>query len=115
LLSLDENEAYRNLAFLGRGGRLFVNADPAAFPRPEVRAYLEKNEITYHAIPAGPLALELGNPRSANLALIGFMAAQNKAPFDAAELRGTIERISPEPFKAANLKVFEAGAAWEKQ
>ncbi|MFH1488585.1 MAG: 2-oxoacid:acceptor oxidoreductase family protein, partial [Pseudomonadota bacterium] len=32
LLSLDENEGYRNLPFLARNSRMFVNSGPGRFP-----------------------------------------------------------------------------------
>jgi len=115
LLALEENEAYRNLPFLAGGGTLLVNTASNAFPRAEVRAYLEKKEIVCRAMPAGQVAMDLGAPRSANLALIGFMAAFDDSPFDVQDIRQTIDHITPERFKAANLKVFDAGVAWARQ
>lgn len=109
LLALEENEAYRNLAFLSPGGRLYANADPATFPRRNVQGFLVKLKIGFYAVAATRLALELGTPLSSNLALIGFMAAFAEGPFKAAEIRATIAAISPDRFKSANLKVFEAG------
>ncbi len=111
LLALEKNEAYRNLPFMEGGGKMFVNTRSADFPDTRVRHYLEKKKITCHTMPAGHVALELGAPRSANLALIGFMAAFEGCPFGIDEIRDTINRISPEPFKAVNITVFDAGVA----
>lgn len=113
LLALERHEAYRNLHFLAQGGRLFVNTDAAAFPHPEVADYLARNGMVCRTIPAGRIALERKAPRAVNLALLGSLAASpGEAPFDAADIRRTIERITPERFRQANLEVFDAGAAW---
>ena len=109
LLALEENEAYRNLPFLAKKGRMFVNTDSPHFPKQEVRVFLDKREIIYRALPAGPIAWELGAPRSSNLALLGFFSAFNEGPVSHTELRQTIDKISPMEFKDINLKVFEAG------
>jgi len=109
LLALEENEGYRNLPFLSRGARMFVNADPEASPREEVRAFLEKMEITYHAVAASELAGGLGAPLSSNLALLGYFSALDQGPVNQEELRRTIDQISPDRFKEKNLMVFDAG------
>ena len=109
LLALEENEGYRNLPFLAKNGKMFVNTNSLHFPRQEVRAFLDKREILYRAVSAGAIALKLGAPRSSNLALLGFFSALNEGPVSYAELRQTIDKISPKEFKDINLKVFEAG------
>jgi indolepyruvate ferredoxin oxidoreductase beta subunit len=109
LLSLDENEGYRNLPFLSRGGKLFVNTDPKDFPRQEVKGFLEDRHITSRAVPASLIAQELGAPRSSNLALLGFFAAFGEGPLAYGELKSIIENISPKRFKEINSAVFEAG------
>ncbi len=111
ILALEENEAYRNLPFLGAGGKIFVNADPAEFPRAAALPCLDKKDIACHAAPAGRIAMELGAPRSANLALIGFMSAFESSPFSPGDILKTIDQISPEIFKEINFKIFNAGAA----
>jgi indolepyruvate ferredoxin oxidoreductase, beta subunit len=111
LLALEENEAYRNLAFVAPGGTLYVNGEEDAVPREAVRPYLEKKQMTTRVIPAGRVAMEMGAPRSSNLALLGFMSAFADNPFKASDIRETIGRVSPEPFKAINFKVFDAGAS----
>jgi indolepyruvate ferredoxin oxidoreductase, beta subunit len=109
LLSLDENEGYRNLPFLSRGGKLFVNTDPKGFPQQEVKGFLEDRHITFRAVPASLIAQELGAPRSSNLALLGFFAAFGEGPLTYEELKSTIGKISPSRLKEINHKVFEAG------
>ena len=109
VLALEEHEAYRNLPFLRKGARLYVNAKPDRFPREDVKGYLESRGVSFHAAPAGEMAMELGAPMSTNLALLGFYSAFEKTPATSAELRETVERITPERFLEANLRVFDAG------
>ena len=59
LLALEENEAYRNIPFLAKGGKLYANAPKTTFPRKEVRPYLEKIEIECRSIPASDIAAKL--------------------------------------------------------
>ena len=107
LLALEANEAYRSLPYLGRGGRMYVNASPKSFPSPEVASYLEKHQMTYRCTEASKVAMEHGSPMSSNLALIGFFAAFDERPFAFADLREIVERISPEQFRKTNLKIFD--------
>ena len=109
LLALDEHEGYRNLPFLSRKGRLFVNTDASHFPPEDVKAFLDRREIAYKAIAAGVLARELGAPRSSNLALLGLFSAFCEKPFTFSEILQTTEKISPDRFKEINRTVFEAG------
>jgi len=106
-LSLDADEAYRNLPFLAAGGRLYANADSDAFPAPAVADYLQRNDMTSRSLPVGRMALELGAPMSTNLALLGFFAAVDDGPLSHETLRQTVDRVTPERFKEVNLKVFD--------
>ena len=107
LLALEENEGYRNLPFLSKGGAMFVNAEPDQFPQSEVKAFLAENDVRHHAMPVGKIAQEQKAPRSANLALLGFFSAFDGFVVSADELRETLNRISPEPFRKSNLDVFD--------
>lgn len=109
LLSLDENEGYRNLPFLSRGGKMYVNTDPKGFPREGVKGFLDKRGITYRALPAVAIAQDLGAPRSTNLALLGFFSAFDEGPLAYGELKSTIKKISPERLRGINDRVFEEG------
>lgn len=108
LLALEGNEAYRNLAYLGRGGRMYVNASPKIFPGDKVSPYLEKHGMTCRCAEVGKVAVEKGSPMSSNLALIGFFSAFAEGPFSFADLRETVERISPAKFRETNLRIFDA-------
>lgn len=106
LLGLEEHEAYRCLPFLARGGRMYVNVAKDPHPRPEVRSYLDRMEMTFRGVQAGHLAAELGAPMASNLALLGYYSAFEEIPVGHQELAETIRRISPERFREANLRVF---------
>jgi indolepyruvate ferredoxin oxidoreductase beta subunit len=109
LLALEENEAYRNIPFLGRGAKLYANASPKSFVRKEVKAYIEKMAILCRAVPADKIAADFGAPMSSNLALLGFFSAFEMEPLTYEELRRAIDQVTPERFKEINLKVFDAG------
>ncbi|MEW5908228.1 MAG: indolepyruvate oxidoreductase subunit beta [Thermodesulfobacteriota bacterium] len=108
LISLDETEAYRNLRFLDRNSRIYVNAHERNFPNPESKPILEEMDIVSRSLPAGKIALEMKAPLTANLALLGFFSAYDDGPFTAPEIRETIHRLSPERFREINLNVFDA-------
>ena len=110
LLSMDESEAYRYLPYLKKGGKLFVNAPTDAFPNDKdgkVSAYLKKQDIEPFAMEAAKTAMELGGPRSTNLAMVAFYAAFGFGPLSADDLRTTVDSMSPGPFKKTNLKIFD--------
>ena len=109
LLALEENEAYRNIPFLAKGGRLYVNAANGSSHREEVRPYLDKMDIAYRSFPASEAAIELGAPMSSNLALLGFFSAFQDVRINRDELRKTITQVSPDRFRDINLKVFDLG------
>ncbi len=111
LLSLDEFEAYRNLPYVSRGGRMYVNTESGDCPRAEIRDYLEKKEILCRGISADRVAMELDAPLSSNLALLGYFAAMEGNPVRADEMRVTIERISPERLRETNLRIFDTGVS----
>jgi len=108
LLALEENEAYRNIPFLAKGGSLYANAKTDHFPRAEVTPYLKKTGIICRSVPAGEIAMELGSPMSSNLALLGFFSAFHEGPLAYEDLRETIDHISPDRFKEINFKVLDA-------
>ena len=88
---------------------MFFNAEPDDFPRREVKAFLDKMEITYDAIAASELAGSLDAPLSSNLALLGYFSAFDEGPVHHEDLRATIDEISPDRFREKNLTVFDAG------
>jgi indolepyruvate ferredoxin oxidoreductase beta subunit len=114
LLSFDRDEAYRTLGFLKRGGLCFVNSPKEDFWDARVKVYLEKNEIRACSFPADKVALALGAPRSANLALIGYALSVPDVPFTYEDVKETIVRVSPSRFREVNLQAFDTGYRGEK-
>lgn len=108
LLSMDESEAYRYLPYLKKGGKLFANAKTTAFPDSRVSDYIKKNDIGAYAMEAAQTAMDLGSPKSTNLAMVAFYAAFGLGPLSADDLRATVDSMSPGPFKETNLKIFDA-------
>jgi indolepyruvate ferredoxin oxidoreductase beta subunit len=107
LLSMDESEAYRHLPYLKKGGMLFANAGAKAFPDERVAPYLSKMQIVPRAMEAGKTAMDLGAPRSTNLAMIAFYSSFGVGPLNTDDLRATVSAISPGSFQALNLKIFD--------
>ena len=80
---------------------------PMIFRMNRVAAYLEKQDIEPRAMESSKTAMELGSPRSTNLAMVGFYSAFGFGPLSADDLRATVDNMSPEPFKETNLKIFD--------
>lgn len=114
LFAFDRDEAYRTLGFLKRGGLCFVNSPKEDFWDPGIKGYLEKNEIRAYSFPADKVALALGVPRSANLALIGYALSVPDVPFTYEDVKETILRVTPPRFRDANLNAFDTGYREEK-
>jgi len=95
LLSLEENEGYRNLPFLSQGARLYVNTHSSHFPREEAKGLLDKEKSSIVQYLRGTIAQELGAPRSSNLALLGYFSAFNEGPIKYKDIKATIDTISP--------------------
>jgi indolepyruvate ferredoxin oxidoreductase beta subunit len=114
LLSFDRDEVYRTLGFLKRGGLCFVNSPKEDFWDARVKDYLEENEIMACSFPADKVALALGAPRSANLALIGYALSVPDVPFTYEDIKETIVRVSPPRFRDVNLQAFDTGYRREK-
>lgn len=114
LLAFDEDEAYRTLGFLKRGGLCFVNSARGDFWAEGVKRYLSRSGITAHSFPADEVALSLGSARSANLVLIGNALSVPGLPFQPGQIRETIQRISPPRFRELNVRAFQAGLRREQ-
>jgi indolepyruvate ferredoxin oxidoreductase beta subunit len=107
LLALTLDEGYRNLRFLRSGGSWVVNC-----PNPEqldggIRAYLQQQGVSIHALDADGLARE--SPRVANVALVGFATGCGALHLPSASLRATLRSISPAPFRGLNLAALQLG------
>lgn len=114
LISFELLEAVRNLGYLAPGGHAVVN-DVTIQPMPvlsgqasmpqnlhEVLASLGEDAVT--CIDADAIALEAGNRRCANVALLG--SAAKHLPISEASWRQAIEGRVPPKTLEANLRAF---------
>ncbi len=109
LYSFEENETYRTLRFLRRGGLCFVNLeDPVRFDR-KVLDYLKKKEITFRSFDASGAATKIGAIMSTNIVLIGYSVGTGLVPFKHEDLRNVIELVSQKKNLEINLKAFKVG------
>lgn len=113
VFSLEQNEAYKTLAFLRsgsdskEGGLCFVNAPDATSTNKKIKAYLKEKRIEMHVFGADQVARQMGSIRSANIALIGFACAHPRVPFLPEKIRAIVGRISPPQFRDVSLKIFD--------
>lgn len=110
MIALDEMEAYRNMDFLARNGKLYANARADVFPMEQAAGYLASKAVSTRAVPAGNMALGAGMPKSSNLVLLGFFAAFEEPPFSLERLRKAVSTVSPSRFRGQNLEMFDEGA-----
>lgn len=115
LLALDPDEGYKALSFLRNGAVGFVNTGRPDFPRPEIAEHLAGRDIELHALDADSIAMELGSPALANVALIGFALAHPDFPFLLSDIEETVTRVSKERFRASNLEALARGYAAGEQ
>ncbi|HBY94872.1 MAG: indolepyruvate oxidoreductase subunit beta [Ardenticatenaceae bacterium] len=115
LIAMDASEAYRNLAFLRPGGLVFVNARDGQFPKPEIQEALIRCGIQVFSIDADALAMSLGAPNLANVALLGLAVSHPDFPFDDQEVRQAIGAISPVRYYELNLKALSEGQRGAKE
>ncbi len=109
LYSFEENETYRTLKFLRRGGVCFANlANGDRFDR-KVLNYLIGKDITFRAFDASNVALKIGSIRAANVVLIGYSVGTGLVPFKYNDAKYVLERVSPKNQLEINLKAFEIG------
>jgi indolepyruvate ferredoxin oxidoreductase beta subunit len=109
LYSFEENETYRNLKFLRRGGVCFVNlTDPGRFD-PKVLDYLKTAGITFNSLDASGVASTIGSILAANIVLIGYSVGTGLVPFKHKDMRNVLESVSQKKNLEMNLKAFEIG------
>ena len=115
IVSFEAIEALRARQFLVPGtGRLFVNDEvitpvSVAIGTGQMPADIDVSlaELDAVRVPAGRIAREAGNPKSANVVLMGALSAA--LPFEADTWRSVIaERVPPKTIEA-NLAAFDAG------
>lgn len=109
LYSFEENETYRTLKFLKRGGTCFVNLeDSGRFDR-KILSYLNTKDITFRSFDASGTAFQMGSIMSANIILIGYSLGTGLVPFVEKDLRLVLESVSRKKDLEMNLKALEIG------
>ena len=114
ILSFETTEALRNIGFLKTGGTLLVN-DESMKPQPvltgkaQMPADVQNRLVAYGAklVPASKLAREAGSPRSANVVLLGALAAS--LPFTVESWEEVISAKVPPKTIEANIRAFHLG------
>ena len=116
ILAFEELEAMRYLPYLKENGTIIINSQQmmpmpvitgaAEYPHDALQRIKEqcKNVI---AVDALSLAREAGNIKSANVALLGVMAAHTQ--FSVEAWKDAIENCVPKKTVEVNLKAFELG------
>ncbi len=112
LLSLDPDEAVRNLHYLSPGAAAFVNAHSE--PPPDIRPHLERLDIRLHCLPANRIALELGNVAVANVVLAGFASRHPALGLSSDDLRRALHTNAKRNLEL-NLKALERGVGGSRE
>jgi len=117
LLGFEKLEACRWANFLHRGGIAVVNDEAiptlalgSTTPYPDddtVLNILRAHAARVHLVPAGALAAELGNPRVANVILLGALSHALDIPVEV--WHQAIEDRVPPKFRELNRRAFEVG------
>ena len=115
ILAFELLEAFRALPYLRKGGKMIINSqkiDPmpvitgaAEYPKDIEKKLAAAADIT--VVDALAMAKEAGNPRTANVALIGLMAKNTSIPYET--WIETVRSTVPERFLDVNLKAFDLG------
>ncbi|MDE3091833.1 MAG: indolepyruvate oxidoreductase subunit beta [Chloroflexota bacterium] len=109
LLAFDAAEAYRNLAFVRRGGTVIVNNARTDFPNGQVSQQLGAFNVALRALDADGIAKKLGRVSAANVALLGFAATCDGFPLSRDALRETLARVVRPQSLESNLQAFDEG------
>jgi indolepyruvate ferredoxin oxidoreductase beta subunit len=114
LLSFETTEALRNIAFLKKGGVLLVNdasikSQPVLTGKAQMPAHVHERLLALGAklVPASDLAIQAGSPKSANVVLLGALAAS--LPFECSLWDEIIAAHVPPKTIDGNLKAFQLG------
>jgi indolepyruvate ferredoxin oxidoreductase beta subunit len=106
VLALDADEGLRNLSYARPGGAVFVNSEDG-LPA-DMSSHLERLRIDLHSYPAARIAMDLGTPTVANVALIGFAAAFIATTLPLAAIERSLKDIAARQLEI-NLKALHAG------
>ena len=114
ILAFETTEALRNIPFLKQGGTLLVN-DESMKPQPVLTGKAKMPEDLHNRlraygaklVPASNLARKAGSPKSANVVLLGALAAS--LPFSVESWEEVIASKVPPKTIEANIRAFHLG------
>ena len=109
LVAFEEMEAARYARFLKKDGKMVVNT--TQYPRGIVEEL--KKHVPVWAVDATKVATDLGNPKSANVVLLGALI--EALCLHDIDWRGIIAKTVKSAFVDINLKAFDAGVAAARQ
>jgi len=109
LYSFEENETYRALKYLKRGGICFANLESLSRFDNQIKNYLKEKEIAFRAYDASGEASKIGSIMSANIVLLGYSVGTGLVPFKYEDLKHVLELMSRKKNLKINLKAFEIG------
>ena len=118
ILAFEELEAYRYLPYLKKGGRIICNSqniDPMPvitgamqYPTGIIEKIKEK-KVDIVPIDASKLAMEAGNIKTVNVALIGLLSKSMDIPEE--QWEDALRQTVPPKALDVNLKAFQLGRA----
>ncbi len=86
------------------GGLFFINSSLT-------EAEISRDDINVARVPASNIAEELGNPRSANIVMLGFLTAVTKVVSLKAMKKAVLDSV-PKGTEELNSRAFERGYAY---
>ncbi|MEW6229913.1 MAG: indolepyruvate oxidoreductase subunit beta [Bacillota bacterium] len=123
ILALEPLEGLRvSVDFLRRGGMAILNTRPwypvdvnignARYPElAEIRAGIESLGAAVYMLDATGLALEAGNAKAMNVAMLGALSATGRLPVGRDDIVATVQGRVPPKALDVNMKAFELGRA----
>lgn len=127
IIAMEATEALRYIEFLKQGGTVIMNSRimhppletaPIVKNRQELRMYVTLEQVKEQlskvvgnviSIDAEKVAVEVGNPRTENVVLLGVASALIGFPVKIEPLKESVRRVVPERAVEANLKAFDLG------
>ena len=114
LLSFEESEFYRNLAFLKRGGMAIVNTRKGFF-HDGIGNLLKERNIECHFINADDIASRKGSMQASNMAILGYFSYFKQGPYMFEAIEETIREKTKGKFVEKNLEILDAGYRYGEQ
>ena len=111
LLSLQREEAFRNLHFIKPGATVVINAPGLTEQQAALADQVKGRGAQLLVKDATGIAKQAGTPRAGNVAILGIACASGVLPFSADEMMEAIGTLTRGPRRESNLKVFEAALA----